>query len=187
MRTDTETSDTVDNATTSLQPADYFAVGQAAHARGAGNLPFVDPAVYRAVEGRAVGDPVTRKILTAFNKGWTAANLAADVPDEDECDTDGCDGRLDDGEGWDGKCGTCADQATSDDQCVDIELRNVLTLVCGDVVRTVAADGETVDYTVGTVTRFDENTVHVEVAGIVNMPETVYYEPDTEVVVLMAS
>lgn len=29
---------------------------------------------------------------------------------EDICDTEGCGNRLDDGEGWDGRCGDCADR-----------------------------------------------------------------------------
>lgn len=45
--------------------------------------------------------------------GMTYLIWTEDWPDydEDECETDGCDGRTDDGEGYMGICGNCADRA----------------------------------------------------------------------------
>lgn len=46
----------------------------------------------------------------------TSATTDIEHPDPDDdwddlsCDTPACDGRLDDGEGYDGYCGNCADQ-----------------------------------------------------------------------------
>ncbi|GAB3162157.1 hypothetical protein GCM10027258_80620 [Amycolatopsis stemonae] len=50
-----------------------------------------------------------------------AATVGPDAEDGDEgedevCATEGCDGRLDDGEGWDGRCGNCADRIYAAEQ-----------------------------------------------------------------------
>jgi hypothetical protein len=35
--------------------------------------------------------------------------------DDETCDTEGCDNRIDDGEGWNGRCGDCADRLENND------------------------------------------------------------------------
>lgn len=62
--------------------------------------------------------------LTATRDTLAAAQTERDAheqqkPDEtdDHCRVPGCDANLDDGEGWDGLCGTHADQIDTGDQC----------------------------------------------------------------------
>lgn len=83
--------------------------------------------------------------------GHTAGGVYLDYcghDDEDRCDTPGCDGRTDDGEGWDGYCGNCADkkQAAADDTIDDDDAAAVvLCVVChqeiGDSVEPGALPG----------------------------------------------
>lgn len=51
------------------------ALGRAAFAEGRGNFPFADPQIAAATATARVGEKTD--LLRAFNRGWTAANLAA--------------------------------------------------------------------------------------------------------------
>lgn len=53
-------------------------------------------------------DPQLRETEPTIYQGW--ALLVREQIGEDFCDSDGCSKSLDDGEGWDGKCGDCADR-----------------------------------------------------------------------------
>lgn len=50
------------------------ALGTAAFNNGLGNFPFADPSIAAEFANAKVGEKTY--LLKAFNKGWTAANLA---------------------------------------------------------------------------------------------------------------
>jgi hypothetical protein len=58
---------------------DWRQVGREAFERGDPAAPAFNAQVVEALHGRPVGDPETRRIMTEFTAGWTAANLAAPV------------------------------------------------------------------------------------------------------------
>lgn len=65
-----------------------------------------------SAEGLAV-----EEMLATLNQG--------EYDEENTCDTEECTNALDDGEGWDGKCGDCADRIEAESHTCDEDGRGV--------------------------------------------------------------
>jgi hypothetical protein len=83
----------------------YFLEGQPVTAEAAGTLLESTPGLTYL---RANADPATSTIPTDL-MAFVAVYEASDDDEDEKCDE--CDGSLDDNEGYDGLCGSCADKA----------------------------------------------------------------------------
>lgn len=74
---------------------------------------MLDEVAPRAREAYRDVEQALRQAVTAVVAARDALPATADVDTTAPCRTDGCDGDPDSGEGWDGYCGSCADQLDS--------------------------------------------------------------------------